>query len=180
MDSIQCAINGYRHAETIVQTRFYNYLLIVTFLLIPWSWSLESNKMIFNITSSFLGILFSILWIILGFRYRKFLWLHMDIIIKLEDKLNNEEIKIMTPIYNLQNGSAVSIQKENKKIKLCWLQKKVDSRSLLFIVPIIFSISYSVLLFYSICECNNNTAKMKSALTPTVRIEESYFFNIHK
>lgn len=154
-NTINEATNAYRHAETIVQARLYNYLVSATILLAAWPGFNTSDtwSAIFHLVISFLGFLLSLLWSILGFRQCKFLDVHMDIIVDLENQLpedyQNMGMKTTVPINNLQKGLLVNLRNSDKNIKLNKFEKMFSSRNFLFIVPIGFKVTFLFLLVYS-------------------------------
>jgi predicted small integral membrane protein len=70
---------SFRHAETIVQARFYNYLMAVSILILAWAAFATSDPWsnFLRGVVAMLGLILSVLWSILGSRQRKFLALHM-------------------------------------------------------------------------------------------------------
>jgi hypothetical protein len=79
---VEWAVKNYHHAETITQTRLYNFLMADSILLLSWATifaaSGESRYRPFVLAClAVLSLAFSWAWAIFGRRHRKFLKLHI-------------------------------------------------------------------------------------------------------
>lgn len=154
--AIEQATAGYRHAETIVQARLYNFLVAATILLASWSGFAASDSWcaFFRFLVAALGLFLSVVWAILGSREQKFLTLNMDGIVSLEDKLSDgaKAVGAMTtvPIAKLQRGQVVQLCMEDRTIKLNSAEWRLSSRRLLVLAPIAFAVAFAALLLRSL------------------------------
>lgn len=141
---ISNATQGFRHAEAIVQSRLNNFLICASILAVSWATVFTSahtpeRRMILVVLAA-LGAILSISWAILGWRQSKFLQLHMDIICKLEERLNDEMLRVTQPIAHLQDGQGVS-----RGVSLSWIERKLRSRNLSWLAPAAFGLVFLLL-----------------------------------
>ena len=153
-NAIDWAGESYRNAETLIQSRLNNFLFAASILFLAWATIYVSTpsgtRVPVLITLSILGAVFSIFSWLLALRQRHFFTVLMDTIIYLESFLDVEEFRIATLSSQLQKGYAVKLHAEDKTIRLGFLEKIITSRSLVILAPVIFAISFLVLVAISI------------------------------
>jgi hypothetical protein len=152
LTAIADAANWFRHAEIVVQQRFYNFLMAESILLLAAAAVLASDSLIsrrvFVGTLASVGIVLSIAWTILGIRQKKFVDLHMDIIENLERQIDSQYkvLRVATPIAELRRGTTNN-PIDGTTITLSRNQLITRSSNLLWVGPIAFGIAFIVLLF---------------------------------
>jgi hypothetical protein len=153
-DLLSCIANastGFRHAEALVQQRFYNFLMAESILLLAASAILAANNFaipnkIFLFTVALLGLVLSIAWTILDYRQRFFIDLHMEIIESLEQEIKNPSHRVSEPIANLRDGKKVTFPVSKKEVMLSNLPRFMRSSNLIIGAPIAFGAVYFILI----------------------------------
>jgi hypothetical protein len=126
-----------RHAETIAQTRFNNFLVADSLLLLAWatlfSGERPSGTRLALFTLAGLSAVLSFFWIILGTRQRKFLELHLAHLVNLERSLPRS-FWIGHPMEDLRDGEKVAIRTESV-LSLGWIEKWSCPARLIIVGP---------------------------------------------
>jgi hypothetical protein len=150
------AIGSYRHAESLMQSRIYNYLVAASILFLAWATVYASPqgrmRILVLITLASFGTVFSIFWYLLALRQRHFFTVTMDTIIYLESFLEVDEFRTLTAVSRLQKDNPVKLLTEDKTVKLGFLESRLSSRSLGIFSPAIFGIAFLILVILSVLE----------------------------
>ena len=145
------AVRGYYHAETIIQARLYNFLFADSILLLSWAavYSASTAKhqkevlVVFSALSIILG-----LWLLLmGFRHRKFLFVHTKVITDVE-RLLPESYRIHAPITNLQERRTVRVGADDYKLTV--FEAHARSRNFGIWAPAFMTVGSALLLRVSL------------------------------
>jgi hypothetical protein len=153
-NAIDWANDSYRSAESLIQSRLYNYLVAASILFLSWATVYASKesctRIAVLITLSAIGMVLSILWWLLSMRQRVFLTVTMDIILYLESLLDNNDFRIATSLSKLRSGEPVELRSKKGSAKLGFWETKVSSRSLVIYSPALFGFAFLILLGISI------------------------------
>jgi hypothetical protein len=146
--AVNLASTFVRHAETIAQTRFNNFLVADSLLLLAWATLFEGRRSdgsrVALFTLAGLSAVLSIFWIILGTRQRKFFELHSRHFVTLERPLRRS-FWIGRPMEDLRDGGCVSID-SNSVLKLGWIEKWITPTILIIVGPIILLVISLILV----------------------------------
>jgi hypothetical protein len=149
---VDLAVREYQHAESIVQSRLYNFLFADSILILSWAalfsasprpagarWVLGSLAL--------LSTLLSFFWTLMGWRHRKFLYLHTHIVRSLEDKLT-AGLRVHDLITQLQEGSGVQVGMKGRQhtLQLSNIELFARSRNLGVLAPFCLMVVSTVLL----------------------------------
>jgi hypothetical protein len=126
-----------QHAETIAQTRFNNYLVADSLLLLAWATLFsgqgpDSSRLVLIVLAALSAVL-SFFWIILGTRQEKFLKLHSTYLVSLEQSLPSS-FWIGGPMNDLRDGKQVSINSQSIP-RLRWIEQGITPTMLISIGP---------------------------------------------
>jgi hypothetical protein len=153
-----------RHAETIAQTRFNNYLVADSLLLLAWATLFEGQRpdgsRVALFTLAGLSAVLSFFWIILGTRQRKFFELHSMHFVTLERSLRRS-FWIGRPMEDLRDGECVSINSNSvlskqvsisseSVLRLQWIEKLITPTMLISIGPGVLSAISLILVWVSV------------------------------
>jgi hypothetical protein len=126
-----------QHAETIAQSRFNNYLVADSLLLLAWSTIFSGQRPGYSrfvlIVLATLSVVLSLFWIILGTRQRKFLELHLMHLVTLEHSLQ-ASFGIGRLMKDLRDGEQILI--DSKCVpRLLWIERGITPTMLLSLGP---------------------------------------------
>ena len=148
------AHGDYCHAETIIQSRLYNYLIAVSVLFLSWAAVFASRvpgRAPILVVLAMLSLLLSVGWTVLGLRARKFLELHRDIMLSLEEKLPTE-LRVWYRVAEFQkNGNfqlLSQVLREKGPDKVTYAESKVTARWIPVAAPFAFALASLVLIMF--------------------------------
>ena len=146
--AVNLASTFVRHAETIAQTRFNNFLVADSLLLLAWATLFAGQRpegsRVALYTLAGLSAVLSFFWIILGTRQRKFFELHSTHLVTLERSLPRSSW-IGRPMEDLRDGGCVSIN-SNCVLRLGWIEKWITPTILLIIGPVVLLVISLILV----------------------------------
>jgi hypothetical protein len=155
-DLMQLATQGYHHAQSVIQSRLYNYLVAASILVRAWATLFNAAegraRSVVLIVVAALGVALSLLWSLLGMRQAKFVALHLDICCSLENELPVACWSVAQPIADLRKGRKVTLRtkdekdQERKELRLNWLEQQSASVRLTIIAPVALLIGFLFLL----------------------------------
>jgi len=145
----------YRHAESIVQQRLNNYLVLATLLyagMITLAAVDKSHVDEFRwpaiLLLAIFGLALSLLYAALGARWGKFILMHRHAIADIEAQMPRSEPRIVASLVKLQNGEQVG-QATEPHLQLIRLERMMRSTSLLWIVPSTMSLLFAAALCWA-------------------------------
>ena len=154
LKAIDWANDSYRSAESLIQSRLYNYLIAASILFLSWTSVYASTysktKVTVIITLSALGLILSILWWLLSMRQRVYFTVTMDKILYLESLLENNDFRVATSLSELMNREPVPLHDRKGIAKLGFWETRLTSRSIVIVTPAVFGFAFLVLLAVSI------------------------------
>ena len=137
-----------RHAESIAQTRFNNFLVADSLLLLAWATLFAGERpggsSVALFTLAGLSAVLSFFWIILGTRQRKFFELHSTHFVTLERSLPRSSW-IGRPMEDLRDGECVSINSKSV-LRLGWIEKWITPTMLIIIGPVVLLVISLILV----------------------------------
>jgi hypothetical protein len=142
-----------RHAETIAQTRFNNFLVADSLLLLAWAtvFSAEGQRpdsRLVLIVLAALSAVLGLLWMVLGTRQNKFFRLHLTHLVTLEHSLR-PSLWIGGPMKDLRDGEPIPIGSEGS-LSLQWLERRITPTSLIVIGPGVLLVISLILFLVSV------------------------------
>jgi hypothetical protein len=149
-----------RHAETIAQTRFNNYLVADSLLLLAWATLFAGEgpdgSGLVQVVLAALSAVLGFFWMVLGTRQEKFLKLHLMHLVALEQLLP-PSFSIGGPMEDLRGGNQVSIISEGgpkvqrgPKVQLRRIEKEITPTRLNTFGPGVLSAISLVLVWVSV------------------------------
>jgi hypothetical protein len=145
-----------RHAETIAQTRFNNYLVADSLLLLAWATLFAGQQrdgsgrvlVVLAALSAVLGFF----WVVLGTRQEKFLKLHWMHLVALEQSLSlPPPLPIGGPMEDLRGGNPASINSEGvPTLQLRRIERGISPTRLNTIGPGVLSAISLILVWVSV------------------------------
>ena len=153
-----------RHAETIAQTRFNNYLVADSLLLLAWATLFSGQRPGSRLVLIVLAALSAVLgffWMILGTRQGKFLKLHLTHLVTLEHSLR-PSFWIGGPMEDLRDGGQVPINSEGV-MRLRWIETWITPTMLISIGPGVLSAISLILVWVSVRPLGYESFEHRSA-----------------
>lgn len=148
--TIDLAFQMYFHAETVVQSRLYNFLFATSILFLSCAaiyagnnWTGGSGRHMVIVLAG-LGALLSLVWLFLGRRQQKFTALHTDIVCRLEDNIP-EDLRIMQRNRDLADNKTIDLHRDGV-LRLRWWDSIIKSRDILILGPIAFFLAFLAIL----------------------------------
>ncbi len=138
----------FQYAERVGQERLYTFLWAASILLLACVTILSSETApdLLAVFLSILGIILSLLWYILGKRQAKF---HSKIDQELRKALANHKEPEQFAIYHIQQMKD-SPGKQPRDLRLNLVERILQTRRFLWIVPVLFALAFVVTLIFGI------------------------------
>jgi hypothetical protein len=113
LSKLDIAIKLFEHAQQVTQARLYNFLMAESLLILSWTTLFvgagqRRDALFVCIAISILGGMLSFFWTILGFRHKKFLLAHSEIIDQIENSIP-DHLRIFPLLAELNKGAKITI-----------------------------------------------------------------------
>lgn len=149
-DKIKQLDQWFQFAETIGQSRLYNFLMAASILFLACAALMASEAPYTHYLATaltILGMFISAMWSVLGTRQAKF---HEKIDSELRNALQKLDERHQFAIYHIQQMKD-AWKDQPKDMKLNRFERSLSNRRFLFFVPISFGVAFFIACILAVC-----------------------------